>query len=108
MAKKSANEIEVDREARIAAAAAKIKAREDAEILAAAAAEVDAAIAAEAEVERIRREEETNAKYHAEAKRARSAGIKEFAGLLSGWMVQNDSDDIYAAPVDELRKQAGL
>lgn len=102
------NAAEVTREARVRAAAARLKASEEAEILAKATAQVEAEMAAEAELARIRADEERNAKAHAEARKARSAAIKNLSKALAAWMVDNDSDDIYSAPIDSMRKAAGL
>jgi hypothetical protein len=102
------NAAEVSRDARIKAAAARLKAREDAEILAQATAQVEAELAAEAEAARIRADEERNAKAHAETRKARSAAIKNISKALAAWMVDNDTDDIYSAPIDAMRKAAGL
>lgn len=104
-----ANEIEVTREARIKALAAKLQKAEDDKILAEATKQIEAEEAAEAEAARLKAEDEANAKARAEAGKVRAAYIKGFSALVGGWLVENDSDSPQSIPgavIEALRNQA--
>jgi hypothetical protein len=110
-AKEQVNEFEVAREERIKAAAARIKASEDAEILAKATALVEAELAVErekvAELEQAKR----NAEARAEDAKIRSAGIKKLAAAVAAYMVEFDCDLPRLIPfheVERMRAEAGL
>lgn len=105
------NEKEVTREARIKAAAEKIKAREEAEIAAEAAAIVDAEIAAEAEAKRQAEIDIQNAKIREEAAKARAAAFKPFCKSIGDFMLANGLEDPRSIPdsaLQDLRRKAGL
>lgn len=106
-----ANEFEVTREERVKAAAARIKATEDAEILAKAEALVDAELAVEAEklaeLEQARR----NAEARAVEAKLRAAAIKKLSAAVAAYMVEHDVDLPRLIPQDaivQMREAAGI
>jgi hypothetical protein len=105
------NLAEVTRDEMIRAEVAKLKAKDDAQLIAEAEKIVEAELAEAAEVKRLAEEAAAAEIARAEAVKARGKIMKVYTGLVAKWMIDNDCDNpasIPASVVDDLRKQGGI